>query len=356
MNVNIRIKMALSLILGLLLPCVNSVSAPQAKAAPKESAAGAVSGGTTVKKINYKGWDGAWELSNGTSRLVVVPSIGGRIMEYSIDGRNIIWQNSELVGTIVEDPPDWPNYGGYKNWNAPQDFWGWPPDPNLDWEPASIEILSGNGIRVTGQTSSKYGLHFVRDIYLDPNSSVITLKQQMVSSKAQTRKWSLWDITQVITPGMAAMPVSPASSFKDGVRVISGENAKVRRDYADIKDGIAVITHAKGRDLKFGADSPEGWIAYTSGNLIYIKRFRSPKAGEIYPDQGLNNEVYLSGSMGYVEIEVLGPTVSLKKGQSTAFDEEWELISLDKPVSNPEDFRKVLREHSSLLHSYLNPR
>ena len=55
----------------------------------------------TVKKIDYEGWKDCWEISNPIVRLVVVPQIGGRIMEYSIQGENVFWQNEAELGKVT---------------------------------------------------------------------------------------------------------------------------------------------------------------------------------------------------------------------------------------------------------------
>jgi hypothetical protein len=144
--------------------------------------AGAAGSAVKVDIVDYKGWTGSYEISNGKTKLVVVPQIGGRVMEYSVDGKNVVWQNKDLIGKVVESPKEWPNYGGYKNWNAPQDLWGFPPDEDLDWNPAKVEPLA-DGVRITGRTSRKYGLAFIKEIHLQPESSKVQLKQWMTSDR-----------------------------------------------------------------------------------------------------------------------------------------------------------------------------
>src|SRR5262245_60839367 len=88
-----------------------------------------------LERIAYHGWRGAWRMTNGTVELILVPQIG-RIMRYGfVGGPNVLWENPAMHGKVV--PPkagdkEWANYGGDKLWPAPQDRWGWPPDPYLD--------------------------------------------------------------------------------------------------------------------------------------------------------------------------------------------------------------------------------
>jgi hypothetical protein len=45
-----------------------------------------------------------------------------------------------------------------------------------------------------------------------------------------------------------------------------------------------------------------------------------------------------------VELEPLGPELTLKPGEQKSFPEKWALIYLDKEVNNLEDVRKLARE------------
>jgi hypothetical protein len=59
-----------------------------------------------VQTIDYHGWKDAVEISDGESRLVVVPSIG-RILVYGFaDGENVLWENPECRGKTL--PPGGP--------------------------------------------------------------------------------------------------------------------------------------------------------------------------------------------------------------------------------------------------------
>ena len=51
-----------------------------------------------IKKIEYKGWKNAIEISNLEIKILVVPEIG-RIMHFSfLDGQNIFYENEQLEG------------------------------------------------------------------------------------------------------------------------------------------------------------------------------------------------------------------------------------------------------------------
>src|ERR1043165_8928211 len=95
----------------------------------------ALSHTTTLEFADYHGWKNCAVLSNGKFEVIYVPQIG-RIMRYGrIGGPNMLWENPKYFGKTVDlkNPgKDWTNFGGDKLWSAPQDRWGWPPDPRID--------------------------------------------------------------------------------------------------------------------------------------------------------------------------------------------------------------------------------
>src|SRR3954471_21685940 len=85
---------------------------------------------TTITRVQWSGRD-AWQLTDGKTEAIVVPSLA-RVMHFATaGGKNWLWQppaGQEMQG-------DWKNFGGEKAWVAPQSQWklylgrGFPPDP-----------------------------------------------------------------------------------------------------------------------------------------------------------------------------------------------------------------------------------
>ena len=82
-------------------------------------------------------------LKNEFIEVAIAPELGGRIMEFSLSGRNFLFENPLLKGAENVQPTSawdgkWLNYGGEKIWPAPQGWgdpereWGGPPDPFID--------------------------------------------------------------------------------------------------------------------------------------------------------------------------------------------------------------------------------
>jgi hypothetical protein len=298
----------------------------------------------TVERVSYHGWVDSYRLTAGNHSLVVVPEIGGRIMEYSVGGHNVIWENEDEYGRTYPISKDWHNYGGYKTWVAPQESWGWPPDPLIDFGKANVEVLQNPQglpvLRVTGAPGSDSGLLFIKEISMDENGEV-RLKQIMQNIGGKTITNSIWDLTQTRTPCFVAYPLKAHSRFQDGVNYLMSESKNSSQ--FNVKDGLCIISY-QGDVGKVASDSDGPWMAWFSGDLAYVKLFDPMRKGSDYPEGGCSVEVFTSeAKVGYLGMELLGPLVTLKPGAKTEFSETWRIIKLSQPVRDENWIPKTVK-------------
>ena len=94
------------------------------------------------------------------------------------------------------------------------------------------------------------------------------------------------------------------------------------------------------RELKVGADSDAGWIAYARGKVLFVKFFPTfDKAN--YSDGGNSVEFYCSERIA--ELEPLSPEIKLKPGENYSFPEKWALYELEKEVTTHEQARALVK-------------
>ncbi len=302
-----------------------------------------------MERINYKGWQGSYRLSAGDVSLVVVPAIGGRIMEYSRGGVNICWENEAEAGKVHSPNEEWVNYGGYKTWQAPQDKWrekwdGWPPDMALAYGPAKADVTADGVLRLVGSRSEKYGLYFTREISLAADGKVV-LKQGLHSLADQEQAWAVWDVTQVNAPGVAFFPAFKKSEYEGGFRCWD-DKAKGSGQFR-VEDGLVIAAWDGLTQAKIGGRGEAGWIAYVCEGLVYLKKYDYDAKGE-YSDGGTSAQVYTNTKdVPYVEIEALGPLKRMKKGESVWLGEEWHLLELPRELKEAttgrgRELRKVM--------------
>lgn len=306
-------------------------------------------GGVITEEGDYYGRP-CLKLNNGLVMVVVVPDLGGRVMEYRLGGHPFLWANVPQISAFDESAGDgtWRNWGGYKVWPAPQDRWNGPPDPGdsqLDsgkytgaFQPAdngaqAIVVESPPDPEVTG-------LKYRRVVKCYPGISRVTVEQTMTNISNQPVTWSIWDVTQV--PGALEQdakfsrearvyfPLAKKSRFNRGfTTLLAGGEAQWK---PDTDSGIMTVEY-QGAEGKIGADSTAGWVAYVDDkhDYAYVKQFNVDANAE-YPDGGCTVEVYTSGDLPYMEVEVLSPLVTLQPGESFTFAEDWYAARCPGPI------------------------
>lgn len=278
-------------------------------------------GPLSISRTSFRGWEDAYLITNGDVEVVVVPQIA-RIMKYATaGGENLLWVNDELTPEVTGQqtaPPDsteWINYGGYKLWPAPQKDWGWPPDWQLDRGPCRVEVAEAGTLRLIGAPSPQYGLRFDREITLALEGSRLEVVQTAVNVSDEPITASIWDVTQVKADCVGFVPLGPGAEYR------TGEGQPLDEQWS--RSGDMLLVKPTGKTGKVFISGPPGWFGCRRGELIYLKLFDI--AEDPPPEPETSREVY-TGDMGYTELEVVGPAVSLQPGESTTLKETWYLL------------------------------
>jgi hypothetical protein len=298
-------------------------------------------------KSDYRNW--GWEavvLENGLITLTVVPSIGARVMQYDLGNHPSIFVNEKELGKLYDPDPKagWHNYGGYKNWPAPQDRWGWPPPPILDSGPYEFKIVADTPDSAAVWVSSPVerwktpGLRFERQLTIFPGTSRVRVGQTLVNEGEQADRWSVWEITQApvhhsgerdVEHFWVYFPLNPNSRY--GPKGVRGEGMAAYR--GGVAPGVVGV-QCMPLNKKLWADAHQGWICYTDEREgdTYARTFaRFP--GQEYPDQNATVEVWLNQDPLYLEGEVVSPLVELApKGGRSTFVEDWWAAQVKGPI------------------------
>ena len=281
----------------------------------------------TIKKITYHKWEGAYQLSNKTVELVFVPQIG-RIMRYGyVGGPNILWENSELEGRTVDlkqPGTDWMNFGGDKLWVAPQNRWGWPPDPPLDCGSQTVTELPNKHLLVTGMESQKHGIRFSRDIELAATGTGVTITNTMTNIGDKDVDWAIWEVTQVDSPDLTRMPLHKSKVFTKGYYIFKDADPQLGRMKLTAKE--LTLQRDLKASSKVGGNSPLGWIAAEKAGVRFEISAKVEK-GANYPDDGCTSEIYTNPDpLKYIELELLSPMEILSPHQATLFYHKMETL------------------------------
>ena len=330
-------------------------------AAVSGCAAKSATGGAQVQvsTIDYKGWAGAVELTNGEVRLVVVPSIG-RIMHYGFVGEaNVLWDDPQHYGKTLpggqpfkdeEGNLAWTNFGGDKVWpNQQSEFeaingYAWPPDPAYDGGAHQVEMLA-DGVTITGPLSPLNGARSIRTIRLAASGSRVSIEQRLQKEQAvgnselDPLRYTIWNVTQIRPPEQTLYPLNPLSDLKGGIHHFEWQAEVSAKNYR-AEDGIGIYIPDPEENQKIGADS-DGWLAGIVDQTVIAEFYRRDDAA-IYPDGGLSAEVYTCPD--YTELELLSPWVPLAVGEVLDFPIAWELHRLPEEAQTADARRRAALE------------
>lgn len=299
--------------------------------------------GARVVPIDYHGWTGALRLQNATAEVIAVPSIG-RVMSFRFrDGANVLWEDESLRGKRgAEDGSTWVNFGGDKTWPAPEAEWKnytgyrqWMPPPAFDGLPVEARSDSG-AIVLTSPVDRFYGIRTTRRITLRANEPVLSIETTYERVSGSASKVSIWVITQFRDPIAVYLPIPADSQFPDGhFRFRDGPWPQVTR-----ADRMLKVTRDPSASRKLGSDADRMlWVGADAMCLVATPR----TAGVEYPDRGASAEVYTNQNpKSYVELETLGPLVTLRPGERITQTNTYTLWRR-RPGDDPDaDARRIL--------------
>jgi hypothetical protein len=135
-----------------------------------------------------------------------------------------------------------------------------------------------------------------------------------------------WAITQLKLGGLAIIPQQkgiPEAQLLPDRRLTIWNYTRLQDPRLHLGDDFILVEGAGAKPpCKIGTLNPQGWLAYLLGETLFVKRF-THQSEAAHVDFGCDTEVYVGDS--FLELETLGPLVTLQPGQTTSHTETWEL-------------------------------
>jgi len=251
--------------------------------------------------------NGRFVFSSGDLAVEVDPRAGGRVVSFSLAGRNF------LTGTDAD-----PNNYGSTFWTSPQTAWGWPPPPEIDNLPYAGAV-SGKRLVLTGATSPKMGVGVTKTFSFDAATSSVAIEYSMANHGGSPASLAPWEITRVHTGGVTFFPTGSAPYDYGGKSLVTTQAAAMTWFRYDAETITA--------DSKLFADGRGGFLAQVDGDTVLVKKFSDVAADQHAPKEA-EIEIFANHAHTYVEIENQGTYAPLMPETSTAWTVRWTLRKL----------------------------
>lgn len=249
-------------------------------------------------------------LQNGPLVMAVDPAFGGRITEFSYQGKNSLYTGKPVSGSTF--------------WPSPQSSWGWPPPAVLDEKPYTVLKQSAGEVLLQSDVCPQTHLQLQKRFTVTGHGLQVeythTNRSQGVLSLAP------WEITRVgggITLFLAQATPSIRSSL-----ALSHEGECWWHEYK--------VASQRGENLKAFASGSDGWLANVYEGLVMLKRFAKVPHNYEAPGEA-EIEIYAHGDPKhpYIEVEQQGHYQTIAAGQSVSWAVQWDLLPAPQTLINP---------------------
>jgi hypothetical protein len=244
---------------------------------------------------------------------------GPRILGYARHGGPQLF--ASLLDEVIEHPAvgSYRFLGGHRLWRAPE-----VPAITYEQDDIPVDVTVGDG-----------GFELVGPLGADAIVKAISVTQHdgftIVDHELRNEGWtpvrcSPWAITQLVPGGTAYLPQQLVPADEDGVlpnrHIVLWPYTDLSMSEVTIsQEQVTVLASDHRSKSKVGLPNRRGWIAYSLGDELFIKWSALHRDGELYVDRGVSVECYRDER--FLELETLGPQITLQPGKRTVHREVW---------------------------------
>lgn len=301
-----------------------------------------------VNQGEFLGWTNALSLrdDHGKVMAVVVPEVGGRVVQYSRGGVNALLENPDSNGkTLVQFPGGfW--VGGYQC-DFGSGLLGLPERRTAWLGPHEFVAPRDQTVETASPLDVVTGLRLLKSFTLDPDTGALGVVQRMVNGSPNPSRHCLHDRTLCPAGGFVLFRLPKQSRHRAGWSLLRATESGSFFDGGQPASpnvrvfGDLLVAQAEGAPGKLGSDTDAGWVAYACGRLLFVKYFQTWR-GAAYP--GAGHTVEFSWNNKMAALELMSPLASLQPGQAFDFPELWQLVELKEEVASFDDARAAAKK------------
>jgi len=247
--------------------------------------------------------EGKYSLVAGDVTMTIDANGGGKILSLKYKDAEVINQSR------------WPESFGSTFWTSPQKEWNWPPVPEFDKRPYTVEREKPSLV-MTSEVSEKLKCRVRKAFAVDEQAGAIDITYSIINEGDDTRSVAPWEITRVPNDGLIFFDAPVEKITPQGLMAFKPEYgaAWYQPDEAQ-------------QNRKVNADG-KGWLAYANKGLLLVKKFQDLDASQPAPDEA-EIQVYVNRGKTYIELESQGVYTSLKPGESLSWTVRWFLVPFE---------------------------
>ncbi len=270
---------------------------------------------TTLAQDN----DGKYTLQNGERTMVIDAAKGGKILSLKYGEREVI---SQLR---------WPEAFGSTFWTSPQKEWNWPPVPEYDKRPYTVEQKDGV-LTLTSEVSERMKYRIRKAFAVDERDGAFVITYTIINESDEVRRVAPWEITRVQNEGGLIFFEAP----------VEGITPAGLMDFKDAFGAAWYQTDETSGNRKVNADG-KGWLAYYNNGLLLVKQFDDLDASQPAPDEA-EIQVYVNRGKAHIELESQGAYTTLQPKETVSWTVRWYLQPSDLSAEPSEKLLKQVKK------------
>lgn len=268
-----------------------------------------------IKKIRYKQFEHAYELTNKKYKMIVVTDAGPRILHFSLhNGVNVLFIDTS--GKLGKEETGWLLYGGHRFWIGPESFL----TPSPDNDPCDVRINdeSIDIIRYAPETKLELKLTIAE------KNGRFTINHTVTNKASCLFPAALWGLTCFKAEGTIFIPWRDPSSPWQVSKILYWQNWDENttniesNQYEKTADFFKI--NINGEEGKVGSTGSQGYIGITTDTYTFVKSCDYVH-GAVYPDDNCAIESYTNDQ--FIELETLSPLYTFLPGKPYHHREEW---------------------------------
>ena len=240
------------------------------------------------------------QLKVGDVTMTIYPTKGGKIM-------SLKYKDQEAISQLTM-----PEAFGSTFWTSPQKEWNWPPVPEFDKQPYTVEEKDGHLV-MTSPVSNRLGFRVSKDFSTDEKDGAIVVTYSIINESEQERKVAPWEITRVTNDGGLIFFDAP----------LDGITPAGLMDFKAEYGAVWYKTDETNENRKINADG-KGWLAYANKGLLLVKKFDDLKPSQPAPDEA-EVQIYVNRGKAHIELESQGAYTTLKPQEKLDWTVRWYL-------------------------------